>query len=656
MRTNSVLRSIVLIALAASPAFAQPPPPLTPLPPPPQPAGNLVTTAKANLGKVLFWDEQMSSTRTVACGSCHQARGGGSDPRSVAGSSRATHPGLDGISGTADDIVGSPGVVLNHADGSLHASGMFSMHEQVTGRLAPSFINSGYSPVTFWDGRAGGTFIDPETGTTVLPNGGALENQVLGPPLSSSEMGHVGRAWPEVTARIAASRPLALSAVVPADLMTWINRRGYPELFNEAFGSVAVTAAKIAMAIASYERTLFSTQTPFDALIAGNGAALTPQENAGFQLFGRVGCAGCHAGSLMSDNQFHYIGVRPAAEDSGRMIVTHQAADLGAFRTPSLRNVALRSAFMHNGRFSTLAEVVDFYDRGGDFNAPNKAAAIRPLNLTANEKAQLIAFISRPLTDPRVAAQTAPFDRPSLFSESAYVPQVLAGGLAGASGLTPQVVALEPPLAGNPQFTVGVYGALGGANAVLVIDDDEPAANGGIQATASFARIATTLAGSGAGNGYGSATIAIADDSSLYGRELFGRWYVSDAAASGGVASSASFRMQIFGPNGAGLPLAVTPQSVTRTVRLYAGQPNPFPSSTTLRFELMVSSRVQLHVYDISGRTVRRLYERTSAMPGSYSVTWDGRDDAGHEVPGGMYFYRLDTDRGSETARVVRLQ
>ena len=656
MRTNHVLRSIVLIALAASPAFAQPPPPLTPLLPPPQPAGNQVTTAKANLGKVLFWDEQMSSTRTVACGSCHQARGGGSDPRSVAGSARATHPGLDGITGTADDIVGSPGVVLNHADGSLQSSAMFTMHEQVTGRLAPSFINAGYSPVTFWDGRAGGTFIDPETGTTVLPNGGALENQVLGPPLSPAEMSHVGRTWPEVTSRIANARPLALSAVVPADLMAWINSRGYPDLFAEAFGSVAVTASRIAMAIASYERTLFSNQSPFDNLIAGNGAALTPQETAGFQLFGRVGCAGCHAGSLMSDNQFHYIGVRPAAEDSGRMIVTHQLPDLGAFRTPSLRNVGLRTAFMHNGRFSTLAEVVDFYDRGGDFDAPNKAAAIRPLNLTPVEKAQLIAFLGRPLTDPRVAAQTAPFDRPSLFSESAFVPQVLAGGTAGASGLTPQVVALEPPLAGNPQFTVGVYEALGGANAVLVIDENEPPTSGGIPATGSFARIATTLAGAGAGEGYGSATLAIPEDSALYGKELFGRWYVTDAAASGGIAASPAFRMQIFGPNGAGLPLAVTPISVSRTVRLYAGQPNPFPSSTTLRFELFVSSRVQLNVYDVSGRMVRRLYERSSAMPGSYSMTWDGRDDAGRPVPGGMYFYRLDTDRGSETARVVKLQ
>ena len=655
MRTNNFLASMLLVALAASPAFAQPPPPLTPLPPPPQPAGNLVTTAKANLGKVLFWDEQLSSTRTVACGSCHQASRGGSDPRSVTGSTRAVHPGLDGITGTADDIIGSPGVVLNHADGSLQSSEMFSMHEQVTGRLAPSFINSGYAPVTFWDGRAGGTFIDPETGVTILPSGGALENQVLGPPLSSAEMGHVGRGWSDVTSRITASKPLALSTVVPSDLLAWINGRSYAELFGEAFGSATVSAARIAMAIASYERTLFSTQSPFDLLIAGT-AALTPQENAGFQLFGRIGCAGCHAGSLMSDNRFHYIGVRPAAEDSGRMIVTHRVADLGAFRTPSLRNVGLRSSLMHNGRFSTLAQVVDFYDRGGDFNAPNKAPAIRPLNLTPVEKAQLIAFLTRALTDPRVASQSTPFDRPSLYSESAFVPQVLAGGIVGASGALPEPVALEPPLTGNPQFTVGVYGALGGASAVLVIDENEPPANGGIPAAGSFARVATLLAGSGAGDGFGSATLAIPDDSLLYGKELYGRWYVTDPAASGGVAASPAFRMQIFGPHGSGVALAVTPISAPRTLRLYAGHPNPFPSSTSLRFELFATSRVDLNVYDISGRTVRRLYERASAAPGNYAVTWDGRDDAGREVPGGMYFYRLDTDRGSETARVVRLQ
>src|SRR5262245_7791170 len=111
-RSHRALRfaTVVFLLLAASAAFAQPPPP--PPPPPLQPA-NPVTTAKANLGKVLFWDEQLSSTRTMACGSCHQAARGGSDPRSSLAAAHSVNPGPDGATPTPDDIAGSPGVVLN---------------------------------------------------------------------------------------------------------------------------------------------------------------------------------------------------------------------------------------------------------------------------------------------------------------------------------------------------------------------------------------------------------------------------------------------------------------------------------------------------------------------------------------------------------------
>jgi len=183
MRWNHVLCLALFFAPPAAVAIAQPPPPppLTPLPPPPQPPGNPVTTAKANLGKALFWDEQLSSTRTMACGSCHQATRGGSAPRSVLLSAHATHPGIDGVRGTPDDILGSPGVILNQPEGSFAWSPVFGLDEQVTGRLAPSFINAAYAPLLFWDGRAGQTFLDPQTGAVVLSNGGALENQAAGP-------------------------------------------------------------------------------------------------------------------------------------------------------------------------------------------------------------------------------------------------------------------------------------------------------------------------------------------------------------------------------------------------------------------------------------------------------------------------------------------
>ncbi len=655
MRSRSMFSGLGVMLLFPAIALAQapPPPPLTPLPPPPAPPGNPVTAAKASLGKVLFWDEQVSSSRTIACGSCHQAASGGSDHRSILASAHATNPGLDGVTGSADDITGSPGVVLRQSSGAFAWSPVFGLNPQVTPRLAPSHINAAYSPVLFWDGRATGSYADPVTGTVVLPNGAALESQSAGPPLSSTEMGHQARDWNDVVARIQDATPLALSASMPAAMSSYLGGRSYPDLFAEAFGAAGVTASRIAMAIATYERTLFSTQTPFDSLIAGT-PGLTPQENAGFQLFGRLRCAVCHAGALTSDHAFHYTGVRPADEDSARMLVTHDPADLGKVRTPGLRNVALRRTYMHDGRFSTLADVVDFYDRGGDFSAPNKDPLIVPLHLTPQQKAALVAFMSRPLTDPRVAAATSPFDQPALYSESNLVPFRLGGGVAGTSGVAPEPVALEPAIAGNPSFTVGIDGAPGGAGAVLVIDESEPATGAGIPSNGSFARQAITLGGAGASDGFGSVTLAIPDDAAMLGKTLFGRWYVDDPGAPGGVAASAAFRFRIFGPHGSGLS-SLTVGTAPSSLRLSIGGPNPFARQTRVNFELSRASRVRLGVYDVSGRLRRTLLARPIAMPGSYSLQWDGRDDAGSGVAAGVYFYRLQTERDVQSARVVRV-
>lgn len=661
MRGNPVLRRLrlLILALPVGAALAQgpPPPPPGPLPPPLAPAGNPVTTAKANLGKALFWDEQLSTTRTVACGSCHQAKSGGSDPRAIAGSVRALNPGADGVAGTADDVVGSPGVVLNDGTGQYDWSSVFGLREQVTGRHSPSHINAAYDPLLFWDGRAANAFLDPVSGDTVLRAGAALESQSAGPPVSSGEMGHTARNWNDVATRVAGVKPLALSTFVPADLAAWINGRTYPQLFQEAFGSAAITPARIILAIATYERTQFSNQTPFDSVLAGT-ATLRPVEEAGRALFGALPCARCHAGALTSNGAFHYIGVRPAAEDSGRAAITHNPADLGAMKTPSLRNVALRASFMHDGRFHTLAEVVDFYDRGGDFNAPNKDPLIVPLGLTPPQKSQLIAFMGRPLTDPRVAAGTSPFDHPSLYSESELVPQVLAGAVAGSGGFAPAPVALEPPLAGNPQFSIGVSGALGGASAVLVIDAAEPPPGAAVPASGSFARLVTTLEGSGAGAGYGSVSLAIPDQPALYGQTLYGRWYVTDPAAPGGVANSASFRFRVFGAGGQGV-LAVdggTPRpTLPRALTLYASQPNPFRPSTAIRYELFAASPVRMTVYDAAGRVVRKLVREPLQLAGSYVIVWDGRDDDGRAMAGGVYFYRLDAGASSQTRRTVKL-
>ena len=111
---------------------------------------------------------------------------------------------------------------------------------------------------------------------------------------------------------------------------------------------------------------------------------------------------------------------------------------------------------------------------------------LRPLNLSPPQKADLVAFLKRPLTDPRVAVAAAPFDRPTLYGESNRVPQITGNGVAGSGAITPQVVANEPPLMGNPGFTVAVANALGGAQAVLVIDNSDPGSGAVVPHAASF--------------------------------------------------------------------------------------------------------------------------------------------------------------------------
>ncbi|MBS1793167.1 MAG: VCBS repeat-containing protein [Acidobacteria bacterium] len=522
--------------------------PIPPIePPPPAPGANPLTATKAYLGKALFWDEQLSATKTVSCGTCHRANTGGTDPRSLVTLANAKNPGFDSVYNTADDVVGSPGVPLANADGSYIWSANYGMRDQVTGRKANSHINAVYAPVLFWDGRASGTFRDPITNNILINAGGALESQVLGPPVSETEMGHVGRNWQEVADKITTARPLALASNIPTPLQTWIGGRTYPELFQEAFGTPDVTPARIAMAIGTYERTLFSDQTPVDLANAGI-QPLGPVENRGRAVFAGNACGACHAGSLLSDNTFRNIGLRPVTEDTGRFQVTGANNNRGQFRVPSLRNVGLRSSYMHNGRFGALEDVVEFYNRGGDFpGEPNFAAGlVAPRNLTAQQKSDLVAFLRNSLTDDRVRNELPPFDRPQLYSESNRVPAITGTGVAGTGGQIPAAIAIEPPLVGNPSFTVGVASGLGGANAVLVINSTDPG-TASIPATGSFTRRTLTLGGSGAGNGNASVVLQIPNDQALVGQTFFGRWYVTDAGAAGGFSVSPAFRFTVFG-------------------------------------------------------------------------------------------------------------
>lgn len=233
-------------------------------------------------------------------------------------------------------------------------------------RNAPTLLNVAYMNRLMQDGE-----------------GHSLEAQILAPLFLPEEMGNTS---------IAAF--VALIAALP----------DYAGMFDEAFGEPASIGA-IGKALASYERTLISANAPFDRWrFASDETALSPQAKAGYELFtGKAGCSACHLvrehDALFTDQGFHNTGIgtrteAPAehATDLGREAVTHELADRFKYRTPTLRNVARTPPYMHNGSLATLEEVVRFYNTGG-FSNPGLDPLIRPLGLTEEEVASLVAFL-----------------------------------------------------------------------------------------------------------------------------------------------------------------------------------------------------------------------------------------------------------------------
>ncbi len=402
------------------------------LPAVPTPSENPFSEEKRVLGKILFWDEQLSSDGSVACGTCHETRFAGGD------SGSALHPGADGVLDTADDVFGSEGVVRREYNDEPIHDPVHGFGPQVTGRASPGFFGGAlWAPEVFWDGRAGGVFIDPEDGVTVqIASGGGLENQAVGPILSSVEMAHDGRTWAEVREKLASVSPLAHAADLPADVATALaGGTRYPDLFARAFGDPAITATRIAFAIATYERTLVADQTPWDRFQAGDTTALTATQKAGWDFFETSACSQCHPPPLFTDNSFRSIGVRDPDEDPGRAGVTGASLDNGRFKVPTLRNVGSKSTFFHTGEKSTLAQVITFYAPGNQGTTEN-VDALMPAGVPPPLIDPLIDFLSHGLLDPRVAAGTPPFDQPTLTAAGALpVPEPASGVLFGSSSL-----------------------------------------------------------------------------------------------------------------------------------------------------------------------------------------------------------------------------
>jgi cytochrome c peroxidase len=225
-------------------------------------------------------------------------------------------------------------------------------------RNAPTIRNASRQPFQFWDGRAD-----------------SLETQALGPVQAAAEMG----------------------MTLPGLELRLQGNATYAAQFRALYGS-APTSALFARAIATFERTETVTDDFAQRALRGDPATLaqlSPQARAGQDRFHALGCVACHGGPDARDGRFHNLGVdaRKASPDPGRFAITGNPAERGAFKTPTLINVADSAPYMHDGSLATLRDVVEFYNRGGNPN-PNLDRRLRPLNLTEAQKQELVAFLS----------------------------------------------------------------------------------------------------------------------------------------------------------------------------------------------------------------------------------------------------------------------
>jgi len=313
--------------------------------------------AQVTLGKYLFFDRRLSANAGLSCASCHQPERSFADGQSLS---------------------------RGFADAKLF-------------RNTPSLWNVAHSRVVYWDGR------------------------MSGEDLPSVVRDHLTESF-----LMAADGRLLIERIkqVPQ----------YVELFHNSFGG-EVTFGSILKAVSAYVGSLSTPETRFDRYQAGDTQALSADEKSGWMLFrGKADCARCHVPSLFTDHGFHDLGLRTdpklfadpehhiafrrffrglgvseyrqLREDVGRYIVDMEASDRYRFRTPGLRQVADSAPYMHDGRFATLQEVVEFYDRGGGLQ---QHSGLRPLGLSDQEKGQLIDFLqclSTPL--PKVEVPELP--------------------------------------------------------------------------------------------------------------------------------------------------------------------------------------------------------------------------------------------------------
>ena len=252
---------------------------------------------------------------------------------------------------------------LAWTDGLPTAKGAKSV---ILDRKSPTIFNAAYHTELMWDGRKK-----------------SLEDQASGPMEAPTEMNA------DMTRLLASLNTIS----------------GYKKMFAKAYPGEPINEDTVTKAIATFERTIVSKNSPFDKWVKGDSKALTKQQVKGFELFvGKGNCLDCHSGATFSDNGYHNIGLASYGRenpDLGRYAIKAVDSRKGAFKTPTLREISRRAPYFHDGSVKTLEEVIEHYNKGGEVTT-NLDKAIKPLNLTNDEKKAIVAFLES-LTSPFVA-------------------------------------------------------------------------------------------------------------------------------------------------------------------------------------------------------------------------------------------------------------